>query len=98
MAHQPTPYCPFQTGIPRLSHATIRPLVLAGMTTTLPVGAGHAVVRTLYSRARRIGYERSSCFLRSFKKSASPVVGLVAVVAVFLKPGLEVIVFPKQEL
>ena len=34
-------------------------------------GAGHAVLRTLYSRAHQIGLQRSSCLLRGLRQSLS---------------------------
>src|SRR5215469_7991772 len=61
-------------------------------------GARHAVLRTLYSRAHRVGDESASCFLRNLEKRTSIVLGLAAVVVQIVKPSLELIVFLEHEL
>jgi len=45
-------------------------------------GAGHAVLRTLYSRAHRIVLERTSCLLRDLCKSVSLDLSWVALIRV----------------
>jgi hypothetical protein len=60
--------------------------------------AGHAVLRTLYSRAYRIGLNKISWVLRSLRKIVSSDVLLVAVGRMFAQPTFELIVPPEQEL
>ena len=66
--------------------------------TNLLVGAGHAVLRTLYSRALRIGLNEASWLLRGLRKNVSFDLLLVDVVRVFAQPALEVIIPLEQEL
>ena len=47
-------------------------------------GARHAVAKTLYSRAHRIGEESASCFLGDLKQRTSVGLRLVAVVICML--------------
>ena len=61
-------------------------------------GAGHAVVRTLYSRAYRIGLNEVSCLLRGFRKSLSSGLFLVDVGRMFAQPTLELVVPLEQQL
>ncbi len=61
-------------------------------------GAGHAVLRTLYSRAHRIGLDGTSCLLRGLCKSLSLDLFPAVVVSVLACPALELVVLPEQEL
>ena len=60
--------------------------------------AGHAVLTTLYSRARRIWLDEASWLLRGLRKSASSDLLLVDVVRVFAQPALELFIPLEQEL
>jgi len=60
--------------------------------------AGRAVLRTLYSRARRIWLDEASWLLRGLRKNVSSDLLLVDVVRVFAQPALEVVVPHEQEL
>ena len=60
--------------------------------------AGHAVLRTLYSRARRIGLNEASCLLRGLRKNVSSDLLLVDVVRVFAQPALELVIPLEQQL
>jgi hypothetical protein len=60
--------------------------------------AGHAVLRTLYSRARRIGLNEASWLLRGLRKNVSSDLLLVDVVRVFAQPSLEFVIPLEQEL
>jgi hypothetical protein len=46
-------------------------LLWTRIATGLLKGAGHAVLRTPYSRARRIGLNGTSCFLRGLCEALS---------------------------
>src|SRR5207245_1106465 len=61
-------------------------------------GARHAVVRTLYSRAHRIGLGGASCLLRGPCQGFSLDLFLAVIVAVLTCPALELLVLPEQEL
>ena len=61
-------------------------------------GARHAVLRTLYSRARRIGLDVSSCLLWGLRKSLSFDLFLAVVVRVLACPALELVVLLEQQL
>ena len=61
-------------------------------------GAGHAVLRTLYSRAYRIGLNEASCLLRGLRKNVSSDLFLVDVARVLAKPAFELVVPLEQEL
>src|SRR6266851_9838832 len=61
-------------------------------------GAGHAVVRTLYSRAHRIGLDGSSCLLCGLCNSLSFDLFLDVVVSVLACPALELVVLLEQQL
>ena len=60
--------------------------------------AGHAVLRTLYSRAHRIGLNGASCSLRGLCKNVSSGLFLVDVARVLAKPALELGIPLEQEL
>ncbi len=60
--------------------------------------AGHAVLRTLYSRAYRIGLNEVSCLLRGLRKSVSSGLFLVDVGRMFAQPTLELVVPLEQQL
>jgi len=61
-------------------------------------GAGHAVLRTLYSRAYRIGLNEASCLLRGLRKNVSSDLFLVDVARVLAKPAFECVVLLEQQL
>jgi len=60
--------------------------------------AGHAVLRTLYSRARRIWLDEASWLLRGLRKNVSSDLLLVDVVRVFAQPAFELVIPLEQEL
>src|SRR5271168_2903739 len=60
--------------------------------------AGHAVLRTLYSRAYRIGSNEISCLSRGFRKSVSFGGVLVDVDRMFAQPTLELVIPFEKEL
>ena len=60
--------------------------------------AGHAVLGTLYSRARRIGLNEASWLLRGLRKNVSSVLLLVDVGRVFAQPALELVIPLEQQL
>ena len=60
--------------------------------------AGHAVLRTLYSRAYRIGLNEASCLLRGLRKNVSFGLFLVDVGRMFAQPTLELVVPLEQQL
>jgi len=60
--------------------------------------AGHAVLRTLYSRAGRIGLNEASWLLRGLGKNLSSDLLLVDVGLVFAQPALELVISFEQEL
>jgi hypothetical protein len=60
--------------------------------------AGHAVLTTLYSRARRIWLDEASWLLRGLRKNVSSDLLLVDVVRVFAQPALELVIPLEQEL
>ena len=60
--------------------------------------AGHAVLRTLYSRAHRIGLNEVSCLLRGLRKNVSSGLFLVDVGRMFAQPTLELVIPLEQEL
>ena len=61
-------------------------------------GAGHAVLRTLYSRAHRIGLNGASWLSRGLRKNVSFDLLSVDVARVLAKPAFEFIVSLEQEL
>src|SRR6185437_486599 len=61
-------------------------------------GARHAVLRTLYSRAYRIGLDEASCLLHGLAKNVSFDLLAVDVVRMFAKPAFELVVPLEQEL
>ena len=61
-------------------------------------GAGHAVLGTLYSRARRIWLDEASWLLRGLRKNVSSDLLLVDVVRVFAQPAFELVIPLEQEL
>ena len=78
---------------------------LAGRLTTWQIElgstalqrAGHVVLRTLYSRALRIGLDGASCSLRSLRKSVSLELSLVLVVRVLAYLAFELRILSKQQ-
>jgi len=66
------------------------PTALRTSTTTNSMqGARHAVLRTLYSRAHRIGLDEASCLLGGLRKNVSSDLLLVDVSWMFAQPALE---------
>jgi len=61
-------------------------------------GAGHAVLRTLYSRAHRIGLNVASCSLRGLCKNVSSGLFLVDVGRMFAQPAFEFVVSLEKQL
>src|SRR6266566_1147637 len=61
-------------------------------------GAGHAVLRTLYSRAHRIGLNEASWLLCGLGKNVSSDLLLVDVGRMFAQPAFELVVPLEQEL
>src|SRR6202034_1063771 len=61
-------------------------------------GARHAVLRTLYSRARRVGLNGASCALCSLGVDSSFGLSEVATVGLLFQPAFEVVVLLEQEL
>jgi hypothetical protein len=59
--------------------------------------AGHAVLRTLYSRAYRVGLGGASWSLRGLRKKISFDLVIIAVGRMLIEPAFEVVA-PKQEL
>lgn len=59
-------------------------------------GASDAFVKTLYSRARRIGLEGSACVLRGLRKQTPFDLVMVTVARTVIEPGFELIISPKQ--
>jgi hypothetical protein len=59
--------------------------------------AGHAVLTTLYSRARRIGLDGASCLLRGLRKNVSFDLLLIDVARVLAKPAFELVVPLEQK-
>ena len=62
------------------------------LETNAMQGAGHAVLRTLYSRAHRIGLNEVSCPLRGLCENVSFEWLLVDVGRMFAQPTLELII------
>ena len=60
--------------------------------------AGHAVLKTLYSRADRIGLNYVSCLLGGLRKNISSDFLLAAVGRMFAQPTFEFVVPLEQEL
>ena len=60
-------------------------------------GAGHAVLRTLYSRAYRIGLDGTSYLLRGPCESISLDLFLILIVGVLAQPRFELIITFKQD-
>ena len=60
--------------------------------------AGHAVLRTLYSRAHRIGLNGASCSLRGLCKNVSSGLSLVDVGRMFAQPAFEFVVSLEKQL
>lgn len=60
--------------------------------------AGHAVLRTLYSRAHRIGLNGASCLLRGLCKNVSSGLFLVDVGRMFAQPAFEFVVPLEKQL
>src|ERR1700723_3705279 len=60
--------------------------------------AGHAVLRTLYSRAYRIGLNEVSCLLRGLRKNVSSGLFLVDVGRMFAQPAFEFVVSLEKQL
>jgi hypothetical protein len=54
--------------------------------------AGHAILRTLYSRAGRIGLNEASWLLRGLGKNVSFDLLLIDVARVFAHPALELVI------
>src|ERR1700719_889352 len=61
-------------------------------------GARHAVLRTLCSRAHRIGLDGTSCLLDGLRKNVSFSFSIVVVVCVLVCPASEVVVLAEQQL
>ena len=61
-------------------------------------GAGHAVVRTLYSRAHRIGLNGTSCLLNGLRRNVSFSFSIDLVVCVLVCPASEVVVLAEEQL
>ena len=70
-------------------------LILAKLDILL--GARHAVLETLYSRARRIGLGGVSCLLDGLRKKISFAFSVVMVVCVLLCPALEVVILAEKQ-
>src|SRR6266849_3618471 len=66
--------------------------------TNLPLGARHAVLKTPYSRAHRIGLGGASCLLDGLRKSISFDFFVAVIVCVLVCPALEVVIFAEQQL
>jgi len=81
-------------------HPLARPVTTEGNEpeTNALRSAGHAVLRTLYSRARRIWLYEASWLLRGLRKNGSSDLLLVDVVRVFAQPALELVIPLEQEL
>src|SRR5487761_591682 len=62
-----------------------------------PLGARHAVWRTLYSRAHRIGVDGASCLSGSLREDAPFNLFMVDVVRMLAKPAFEVAISPEEE-
>src|SRR5271156_5887496 len=60
--------------------------------------AGHAVLRTLYSRAHRIGLNGASCLLRGLCKNLSSGLFFVDVGRMFAQPAFEFVVPLEKQL
>ncbi|SRR6266487_603166 len=70
----------------------------AELDSSVPQGARHAVLRTLYSRAHRIGLNGDSCLLRGLCKSLSLDLFLAVIVSVLAWPAFELVVLLEQQL
>src|SRR6266566_7525720 len=70
-------------------------LILAKLDILL--GARHAVLETLYSRARRIGLGGVSCLLDGLRKKISFAFSVVVVVCVLVCPALEVVILAEEQ-
>src|SRR5260370_25909235 len=60
-------------------------------------GAGHAVLKTLYSRAHRIGLDGVSCLLDGLCKSISSDFFRVVIVSALVCPALEVVILAEEQ-
>ena len=75
-------------------HPLARPVMTQRieLETNALQSAGRAVLRTLYSRADRIGLNEASCLLRGLRKTVSFDLFSVDVARVVAKPTLELVV------
>ena len=82
------------------THDLARPLAVSWIdqgSNALP-GARHAAVRTLYSRAHRIGLDGASCLLDGLRKSISFDFSVVVIVCVLVCPPSEVVILAEEQL
>ena len=84
--------------LPMLPHARCLTVSWIDSGSSALQSAGHAVLRTLYSRADRIGLNEASYLLRGLRKNVSSDLLLVDVVRVFAQPALELVIPLEQEL
>jgi hypothetical protein len=83
--------------VPRPGPWGLRVLAKILATAIVLQGTGHAVLRTLYSRAHRIGLDGTSSLLSVLCKSLSFALFLAVVVSVLARPALEFLVRAKQK-
>src|SRR6266700_118600 len=69
-----------------------------GIESGLLLGARHAVLETLYSRAHRIGLDGLSCLLDGLRKNISFRFFVFVVVCVLVCPALEVVILAEEQL
>src|SRR6266567_4282389 len=69
-----------------------------GIESGLLLGARHAVLETLYSRAHRIGLDGLSCLLDGLRKNVSFSFFVAVVVCVLDCPAPEVVVLAEKQL
>src|SRR5271165_242792 len=83
--------------VPRPGSWGLRALAKILATANVLQGAGHAVLRTLYSRAHRIGLDGTSSLLSGLCKSLCFDLFLGVVVSVLACPALKLLVLAKQK-
>src|SRR5467141_3839744 len=87
--------------MPRLDSAVdvanLSGLHRTSMATNPLQGARHAVLRTLCSRAHRIGLDGDSCLLNGLRKNVSFSFFILVVVCVLICPASEVVVLSEQQ-
>ena len=69
-----------------------------GLQSNALPGAGHAVLRTLYSRAHRIGLDGASYLSRGLRKNVSFDLFLVDVARMLAKPAFELVIALEENL